>query len=100
MPNQYYTRPAFQLWYEQNHEADFIVLQMNWLQKLLYRCLLQTSFVCESAPYIPNNDDVLWILAGAENREMWQREKPLIMDKFEAFIDEQGLLRHKRLESD
>src|SRR5437763_5857055 len=75
---------------------------MNWLQKLLFRCLLQTSFVCESAPYIPNDDDVLWILAGADDREMWQREKPLIMDKFEAFIDEQGhnLLRQKRVESD
>lgn len=81
---------------------DFSVIQMNWLQKLLYRSLLQQIFVCETTPYVPNNDNILWRLAGAENLEMWVKEKPLIMEKFEIFDDEEGrpMLKHKRLERD
>lgn len=102
MSNKRERAPDYQCWWEGDFRNDFTVMQMNWLQRLLYRCLLQQAFVCETQPYVPDDDNILWILAGAESLEQWQREKALIVSKFEPFQDDQGrkLLRHKRLAED
>jgi uncharacterized protein YdaU (DUF1376 family) len=89
------------MWWEQNFKEDLVVRRMTWLQKLLYRCLLQEVYVCETQPYAPSDDESLSVLSGAESLEMWLANRELILSKFESFErDNVTLLRHKRLEAD
>src|SRR5437899_2643146 len=91
--------PEYVCWYEREFWADRAVIRMSWLQRHLYRALLQAAFYCSTRPNLPDDDSELWDLAGAENPEMRQREKGLILTKFQPFVDQDGrkLLRHKRL---
>jgi hypothetical protein len=103
MANRHFDTPIYQCWWESNFEKDLTVLKMSWLQEHLYRRLIQKMFVCDTQPFLPDDNDVLWILAGAESKDMWMREKELILSKFDTFIDEvsgKSLLRHRRVELD
>lgn len=93
--------PWFQQWYECELQRDLVFQGMTWLQKLLYRCLCQRMFVCETQPYAPDDDNLLWVLAGAENKQMWLDNKDAILVKFErAEIEGKPLWKHKRVEKD
>jgi uncharacterized protein YdaU (DUF1376 family) len=92
-------KPPYFEWYETDFRAK--VLHLNWLQRLLYRSLLQQMFNCETRPNLPNDDSKLWKLAGAENLEMWQREKTEIVEMFVQFErGGQNLLRHTRVDEE
>lgn len=66
-----------------------------------YRALLQQSYFCSTRPYLPNNDEELWLLADAESLEQWREHKAAVMRKFHLVtIEEVQYWAHKRLLSD
>ena len=100
MPDSTFT-PWFQQWYESELQRDLVYQGMTWIQKLIYRCLCQRMFVCETQPYAPDDDNLLWVLSGAENKQMWLDNKDAILVRFERIeIDGKVLLKHKRVEED
>lgn len=50
-------------------------------------------------PYLPNDDDKLWLLADAGSKENWMQNRESILVKFE-MIEDGKLLSHKRLMRD
>jgi hypothetical protein len=97
MPSE---KPLFQPWNEEEFQADVFVRGMTWLQRHLYRTLLQAAFYHSTRPYLPNDDEVLWVLAGAESQEMWEQNKSKILKRFTPLEDQPELLEHKRVTSD
>ncbi len=95
-------KPAYIRWWEDDFWADRDVIAMTWLQRLLYRALLQAAFFCDTRPFLPDDDEKLWRLAGAKDLGTWRKNQEPILAKFTRFQDEAGmsLLRHKRLEEE
>jgi hypothetical protein len=93
-------KPQFQPWNEEEFQADVYVRGMTWLQRLLYRALLQASFFHSTRPYLPNDDEVLWVLAGAENQEMWEQNKAKVLKRWSPCADNPNLLENKRVSKD
>jgi hypothetical protein len=94
--------PPYQFWREQEFWADEIVSRgMNWMQRHLYKALLQAAFYCSTRPYLPTSDDELWILADAGTRENWLENKSAIMAKFQPKkVKGVDVWAHKRLMRD
>jgi hypothetical protein len=59
------------------------------------------AFFCSARPYLPTNDDELWILADAGTKENWLENKKAIMIKFQ-LVKVKGVevWSHKRLMRD
>jgi uncharacterized protein YdaU (DUF1376 family) len=95
-------QPPYQFWHEQDFASDEqVAYGMDWLQRHLYRTLLQKALVCSNRPYLPTSDDQLWLLADAGSKERWIENKPAIMVKFQLInIDGVELWSHKRLVRD
>jgi uncharacterized protein YdaU (DUF1376 family) len=91
-------KPLFQPWNDEQFVADFRVRGMTAIQRWMYRALLQAAFFHETRPYLPNDDDVLWVLAGCESIQQWMENKPAILKCFSHI--EGGLLSNKRLTAD
>ncbi|MFZ0731766.1 MAG: hypothetical protein WAM79_05535 [Candidatus Sulfotelmatobacter sp.] len=92
-------QPPYQFWHEADFWADECVSRgMNFMQRHLYRALLQAAFYCSTRPYLPIIDDELWILADAGTLDNWAQNKTAIMVKFQE-IEVKGVkvLSHKRL---
>jgi hypothetical protein len=76
--------PPYQFWFEREFWGDVHVSRgMTWMQRHLYRALLQAAFYCSTRPYLPTSDDELWILADAGTKENWLENKSAIMAKFQ-----------------
>src|ERR1039458_9760233 len=90
-------KPRFQPWNEDAFQADVFVRGMTWLQRHFYRSLLQSMFFHNTRPYLPTDDDVLWVLAGAENLEMWLQNKTVIMKRFTICAHDPNLLEQNRV---
>ena len=93
-------KPQYQPWNEDAFQADVFVRGMTWLQRLLYRSLLCAAFFHNTRPYLPTDDDVLWVLAGAENLEMWLQNKTVIMKRFTVCSHDPNLLEQNRVLKD
>ena len=93
-------KPLFQPWNEEEFQADVFVRGMTWLQRHFYRALLQASFFHSTRPYLPNDDEVLWVLAGAENQELWEQNKTKVLKRFRAVENDSNLLENKRVTAD
>jgi hypothetical protein len=94
--------PPYQFWREREFWADVHVSRgMDWMQRHLYRALIQAAFYCSTRPYLPTSDDDLWILADAGTKEHWLENKDAIMLKFQ-LIKVKGVefWSHKRLMRD
>lgn len=94
--------PPYQFWCEREFWGDVHVSRgMNWMQRHLYRALLQAAFHCSTRPYLPTSDDELWILADAGTKENWLENKSAIMVKFQ-LVKVKGVefWSHKRLMRD
>ena len=94
--------PPYQFWREQEFWGDEIVSRgMNWMQRHLYKALLQAAFYCSTRPYLPISDDELWILADAGTKNNWLENKDAIMVKFQ-LVKVRSVERwsHKRLMRD
>jgi hypothetical protein len=94
------TKPMYQPWNEEEFQADVFVRGMTWLQRHLYRALLQASFFHGTRPYLPNDDEVLWVLSGAESPEMWEQNKARILKRFTPAVHDANLLENKRVTAD
>ena len=94
--------PPYQFWVEKEFWADECVSRgMNWMQRHFYRALLQAAFYCSTRPYLPTNDDQLWILADAGSKDNWLQNKDAIMLKFQLTkLKGVEVWAHKRLMRD
>ena len=92
-------QPPYQFWHEQDFSSDELVAYgMDWLQRHLYRTLLQKAFSCSTRPYLPSSDDLLWLLADAGSKDRWMENKGPIMVKFQLVkIAGVEVWAHKRL---
>lgn len=94
-------KALYQPWNEEEFQADPIVRSMSSYERWMYRALLQASFVCSSRPYLPDNDHLLWRLAGCDNKAVWDEHKRTVRAMFTKFsLDGQKLLKQKRVEMD
>jgi hypothetical protein len=94
--------PPYQFWCEKEFWGDVHVSRgMTWMQRHLYRALLQAAFYCSTRPNLPTSDDELWILADAGTKDNWLENKNAIMVKFQ-LVKVKGveLWSHKRLMRD
>jgi uncharacterized protein YdaU (DUF1376 family) len=94
--------PPYQFWCEREFWGDVHVSRgMNWMQRHLYRALLQAAFYCSTRPYLPTSDDELWILADAGTKDNWLENKAAIMVKFQLVkVGGAEMWSHKRLRRD
>lgn len=94
-------KALYQPWNEDEFQADAIVRTMNCYERWMYRTLLNTAFVHSTRPYLPDNDNLLWRLAGCDSKEIWDQHKKIVRSMFVKFsLDGQKLLKQKRLEMD
>lgn len=94
------SKPLYQPWNEEEFQADVFVRGMTWIQRHLYRALLQAMFFHGTRPYLPKDDDVLWVLAGAETPEMWEANKARVLKRFRTCDHDDELLENKRVTAD
>jgi hypothetical protein len=67
----------------------------------MYRTLLQASFFCATRPYLPNNDNHLWVLAGCVDKQQWMENKRPVRAMFNReTVDGHRLLFRKRVLED
>jgi uncharacterized protein YdaU (DUF1376 family) len=94
-------KPMYQPWNEEEFIADQVVQSMNNVERWMYRTLLQQAFFCSTRPYLPNDHEQLWRLAGCANRKQWDKCNSLVLTKFSKIQRRgQDLLKQKRLELD
>lgn len=89
------------MWNEEEFCADLGVRSMRHIQRWMYKSLLQSAFFCSTRPHLPDNDSLLWMLAGCEHREEWEVHKKPVRAMFtKAMIEGKKVLSQKRLASD
>lgn len=93
-------KPLYQPWNEEEFQSDVFVRGMTALQRWMYRSLLQASFFHTTRPFLPNDDRILWVLAGCENRQQWLDNKSEILERFTAVDGQPNLLENKRVTAD
>jgi hypothetical protein len=100
--NDYETKkPSYMPWNEDAFWGDMGVRAMTALQRWMYRTLLQTSFFCATRPYLPNNDNQLWVLAGCVDKQQWIENKQPVRAMFtRETVDGHRLLFRKRVLED
>jgi len=94
------TKPLYQPWNEEAFQSDIYVRNMKPVERWMYRTLLQAMFFHSTRPFLPNSDDMLWMLAGCESREQWVDHKSVILSMFAAVEDNPELLQNKRVNED
>jgi hypothetical protein len=95
------TKALYQPWSEEVFQADMYVRYMTPVQRWMYRTLCQAAFACSERPYLPDNDAMLWMLAGCESAEQWAQNGAPVRAMFVP-IEKEGikLLSRKRLTED
>jgi len=92
------SKPLYQPWNDEEFWADPWVRQvMNRLQRMMYKNLLNQTFFCSTRPYLPDDDEELWLLADCESKEEWLDNKTVVLKRFHS---ENGLLANKRVLDD
>jgi uncharacterized protein YdaU (DUF1376 family) len=95
------SKALYQPWNEDGFSADLIVRSMTPVQRWIYRTLLQHAFVCSERPRLPNDDRLLWRMAGCESKDQWLDNKEVILEMFQnVTIEGKELLTQPRLEED
>lgn len=95
------SKPLYQPWSEEEFVADQFVRAMKSMERWMFRTLLQQAFFCSTRPYLPDDEDQLWMLAGCDYREQWDENKTRVLKMFSK-IQRRGvhLLKQKRVELD
>jgi hypothetical protein len=95
-------QPPYQFWHEPDFWADECVSRgMTFMQRHLYRALLQAAFYCSTRPYLPFSDNELWKLADAGSLDNWTQNKDAILVKFqEKEVKGVKVFSHRRLMRD
>ena len=94
--------PQYHCWSENDFQADRHVQRMSYPARRLYRALLQAAFTCPTRPYLPADDEELYLLAEADDLEYWILHKEPVLKMFTPFKGEGGedLLERERLTRD
>jgi uncharacterized protein YdaU (DUF1376 family) len=95
------SKAMYQPWDQEQFNADIRVRKMTSMQRWVYKTLLQEAFVCSCRPDLPDDDEVLWMLADCEDLEDWLVYKPAVIKMFEKEeVDGKKILFHRRLRKD
>jgi len=93
--------PEYICWHENEFMADRAVVRMQPHQRLMYRALCQVARYCETRPYLPDDDNELYILADADSIDQWKANREAILVKFQKVtVDGKPMLAHKRVLAD
>ena len=92
-------QPKYIFWHELEFMGDEqVAMGMSNLQRHFYRALCIKGMFCSTRPYLPDDDNQLWLLADAGSLKVWQQNKDAVLVKFQPVeIDGVKLLSHKRL---
>jgi len=75
--------PTYICWHEQDFIGDRLVVRMTPHQRLMYRALCQVARFCDTQPYLPDDDNELFVLADADSLEHWQENRDAVLAKFQ-----------------
>lgn len=91
-------KPQWMRWYEESFQSDVRVRYMKPMQRHLYRALIIQSFYCDTRPYLPDDDDMLWMLADADSKEHWMQHAETVRGMFKRTeVDGVKLLCHGKV---
>lgn len=94
-------KPLYQPWNEEEFQSDIHVRKMNNRQRWVFRTLLQAMFFHTTRPYLPKDDDLLWMLADCQDREEWEAYKnPVLRMFYTQEVDGQEMWANKRVMED
>lgn len=94
-------KPKFQPWNHEEFLADRHVRAMTYIQRWMYCFLLHESFYSDERPYLPDDDNVLWALAGCKSKAQWTENMVAVRAMFVSIIVKgKRLLQHKRVSAD
>jgi uncharacterized protein YdaU (DUF1376 family) len=92
--------PKYLYWWQKDFSADpYVSRVMRSLHRHFYRALIIESCFNSCRPYLPNDDEQLWMLADAESPEQWLAHKDVVMRKFTLTADGK-YWQHKRVLAD
>ena len=94
------SKPLYQPWNEEAFQSDIFVRNMKPVERWMYRTLLQAMFFHSTRPFLPKDDNMLWMLAGCESREQWAAHKDIVLSMFVDVENEPELLQNKRVNED
>jgi uncharacterized protein YdaU (DUF1376 family) len=94
------SKPMYQPWNEEEFMSDIFVRNMKPVERWMYRTLLQSMFFHSTRPFIPTDDDTLWMLAGCETKDQWLAHKSVVLNRFSTVDGEPELLQNKRVNED
>ncbi len=93
--------PEYICWHENEFMADRAVVRMQPHQRLMYRALCQVARYCETRPYLPDDDNELYVLADADSLDHWKANREAVLVKFQKVtVDGKSILAHKRVSAD
>ena len=91
-------QPIYIPWYEEAFQADLYVRRMTPRQRALYRNLIMGCYFGGERPYLPLDDEKLWMIADAENKQEWLDNKDTVLTKFTITVkDGSNVLANKRV---
>jgi len=94
-------KPNYFPWNEDDFSGNIKVRFMTPAQRWMYRTLLCSAFFESTRPHLPDDDSVLWMIAGCESQEQWNENKEPVRAMFFQIRDgRRKLLGHPRLVSD
>lgn len=101
MPRDERSKADYQPWNHEHFMADRFVRRMRPAARKTYVMLLHEAFFCSTRPYLPDDDNELWLLADCEDMTEWQCIRDEVLDMFERIeIDGQKVLAQRRVEED
>lgn len=80
------SKPKFQPWNHEEFLSDPRVRAMTYIQKWMYCFLLHEAFFSSDRPYLLDDDNVLWALAGCKSKSQWTENMIPVRAMFEAIV--------------
>ncbi len=95
----------FQPWDETAFRGDPEVYYLSAVARWIYRTLCQAAFICDTRPYLPDDDSALWKLAQCDSLNQWLEYSKEVRNMFEPITQgvtqgALGLLKRKRIIND
>lgn len=95
------TKAMYQPWRHSAFKAEIFVQAMKPIERWMYATLLHEEFDYSTRPYLPDDDAILWMLAGCESRKQWDQHKVAVRAMFTSIeVDGKPMLSHKKVLAD
>ena len=95
------SKGIYQPWSHEEFMADRRVRRMSPTAVKTYMMLLHEAYICSTRPYLPDDEDELFLMAFCESQEEWDSVKEVVLGMFEKkTVDGVKVLSNKRLERD